>query len=354
MSDPESKREDKFESAVRKLLRQADENRNYVVGAMVALLLVAGAIYFKIVSARRVENEAWAGLSKADTTGLLRERWNKDGDSSAGIFLAEELAGKLWDEQYDLADKDEDNVVERRTQLLDEGISVLTKTLDEHGGHAFAPHVQRMLDTFRQERSWVQEHGAEILASKDPVPKEMNPHPGKMEQSKPLEDKPGQKPLVTLKTDRGDIVVELFEDDAPNHVANFVSLVLEGAFDGLVFPRVEDWVVQTGCPDGTGAGGPGYRIKAEINKHGHDRGALGMAHVEEDIDSAGSQFYFVKKEEHDIDAEFTIFGRVLSGMDVVDRIRKGDKLVEVVPNRLRQKEYRPLVIYTKPRSTPTE
>jgi cyclophilin family peptidyl-prolyl cis-trans isomerase len=148
---------------------------------------------------------------------------------------------------------------------------------------------------------------------------------------------------VTLHTDRGKIVVELFEDEAPNHVANFVALILEGFYDDLVFHRVEDWVTQTGCPDGTGGGGPGYRIEAEFNEHKHYRGAFGMARSSEE-DSAGSQFYFVKKPKHEIDGQYTIFGRVIEGMGVVDRILKNDRLTEIKVNVLRDKEYVPKVI----------
>ncbi|MHC5037345.1 MAG: peptidylprolyl isomerase [Planctomycetota bacterium] len=161
---------------------------------------------------------------------------------------------------------------------------------------------------------------------------------------KRLTDAPGSLPRVRLKTDRGEIVLELFEDDAPNHVANFISLVLEGFYDGLVFHRVEDWIVQGGCPEGIGNGGPGYRIKAEITLRSHQRIAVGMARAWE-MDSAGSQFYILKKTMTPLDGKYTIFGRVVSGMETVDRLQKGDMIMKAVVDQMRDKAYRPRVTY---------
>ncbi|MHC5038669.1 MAG: peptidylprolyl isomerase [Planctomycetota bacterium] len=345
MTEPESKRQDRFETFVRKVIRKADENRNYAVGAVVAVLLVGAAIYFKVASDMRVKREAWESLADAESVGILREKWKKYSKTPAGYFLAQELAIRLFDEQKEMADKEEEDVNESRLSLLEEGITVLNEAIELHQGHPFETPMMRLLETFRLERDWIQSHGAVLLAAKEPVPKMINPKPEKSEKAAYLDDKPGQLPIVTFKTDLGEIVVELYEDDAPNHVANFISLVLEGFYDGLIFHRVEDWVIQTGCPDGNGGGGPGYRIKAEITKHKHDRGAFGMARSQ-DMDSAGSQVYFVKTPQHNIDGQYTIFGRVLTGMDVVDRMQKGDKLLEIVPDRIRRKTYQPKVIQT--------
>jgi peptidyl-prolyl cis-trans isomerase B (cyclophilin B) len=303
-----------------------------------------------VVSGERVQREAWSGLRKADTAGLLRERLEKYSGTTAGIYLAESLAWKLWEEQKGMIDKTEDGVNERRITLLDEGITVLSQAVEDNSSHPMKPMIEKMLESFRAEREWIAKYGEEILASKAPVLKDIRPEPHKMEKAKQVDDKTGNLSVVTLKTDRGEIVVELFEDDAPNHVANFISLVCEGFYDGLVWHRVEDWVIQTGDPEGTGAGGPGYKIDAEITKHGHDRGAFGMARSEA-MDSAGSQFYIVKKPQHDIDGKYTIFGRVLSGMDVADRIKKGDKLTEITLDVIRAREYRPRVVYTGPKPT---
>ncbi|MHC4779932.1 MAG: peptidylprolyl isomerase, partial [Planctomycetota bacterium] len=262
---------------------------------------------------------------------------------SAGFYLAQELAHRLWGEQEEMADKAEEGVVESRIQLLDEGISVLQEALKDHASHPMAPRMEQMLKTLQEEKDWLEKHGEEILTGKLPSPREVDAKPEKLEGVERTPDEEGQLPRVTIKTPRGKIVVDLYEDEAPNHVANFLSLVMEGFYDGLTFHRMEDWVTQGGCPDGTGGGGPGFRIKAEINEHQHDRGAFGMARSN-DMDSAGSQFYFVKKPQHDIDKEYTIFGTVVSGMDVVDRLQKGDKIDGITIVRLRDKDYKPVVI----------
>ena len=343
MADPESGRQDTLESSLKVLLRKADENRNYVVGAAIALVLVAGAIYFRTVSVRRLRNEAWAGFSATDPTGMLREKWKKHAGSEAGPFLAQELAVRLFQEQADKAGKAGKETNDERIALLDEGIAVLVEAVRKHSRHVWVPDLNRLLEGLRAEREWVEQNGARIAAAREPAPREIHPNPEKLKRAQRIEDKAGQNPRVTLKTDRGDIELELFEDDAPNHVANFLALALEGFYDGLVFHRAEDWVIQTGDPEGTGSGGPGHRIPFETNTRKHDEGALGMARSE-GTDTAGSQFYIVRKAQHEIDGKYTIFGRVLSGMDVAARIQQNDRLNEIVVDRLRDKEYRPKVI----------
>lgn len=344
MSDPESKRQDRFESFVRGLLRKADENRNYVVGGVVALVLVAGAIYFRIAAGQRVEREAWNALNTADSTALLRERWEKYGDRDVGPFLAVELANRLFQEQRDLADKAEPDAVQERLTLLDEAVRVLSSAIGKHGTEGFGERIQSFLETVRAEQDWVKAHGEAIVAAREPVTREVAPLPGKLEGVERMPDAKGNAPRVLLRTDRGEILVELFEDAAPNHVANFLALTLEGFYDGMSWHRVEDWVVQTGDPEGTGGGGPGYRIRSEITEeHGHDRGAFGMARSQ-GMDTAGSQFYIVKEAKHDIDGQYTIFGKVLTGMDVVDRLQKGDRLLEMKVVRMRDHDYAPKVI----------
>jgi len=127
----------------------------------------------------------------------------------------------------------------------------------------------------------------------------------------------------------GEIAVEFFPEDAPKTVENFVTLAKKGFYDGLTFHRVEPgFVVQGGDPKGTGMGGPGYSIKAEFNKQKHVRGALAMARSQSP-DSAGSQFYITLAPAHFLDGQYTVFGKVTSGMDVVDKIQKGDKMKSV-------------------------
>jgi len=131
---------------------------------------------------------------------------------------------------------------------------------------------------------------------------------------------------VTITTEYGDIVIKLFSDSAPNTVANFKSLVGKGFYDGLQFHRVIDgFMAQGGCPDGTGRGGPGYKIKAEFNDRCHQRGTVAMARSA-NPDSAGSQFYICYGEQPHLDGEYTVFGQVEMGMDIVDKIEQGDAM----------------------------
>ena len=129
---------------------------------------------------------------------------------------------------------------------------------------------------------------------------------------------------ATIETSQGTIELELFTDDAPETVANFTRLAGEGFYDGLVFHRViRDFMIQGGCPQGTGTGGPGYTFKDEINQHRIVRGTLAMANAGPNTN--GSQFFIVTAEATPwLDGKHTAFGQVTSGMDVIDRIEGGD------------------------------
>ena len=123
-----------------------------------------------------------------------------------------------------------------------------------------------------------------------------------------------------MRTTEGVIVFELFDEDAPKTVENFRKLAADGFYDGLTFHRViKDFMIQGGCPEGTGTGGPGYQFEDEINEHKIVRGALAMANSGPDTN--GSQFFIVTKDEAPwLDGKHTVFGEVTGGMDVVDRI----------------------------------
>jgi len=125
---------------------------------------------------------------------------------------------------------------------------------------------------------------------------------------------------ATLQTSAGPIVVELHDGDAPKTVENFRKLAGDGFYDGLVFHRViPDFMIQGGCPEGTGRGGPGYTFEDEINDHKIVRGALAMANAGPDTN--GSQFFIVTAEAASwLDGKHTVFGRVVDGMDAVDAI----------------------------------
>ena len=127
----------------------------------------------------------------------------------------------------------------------------------------------------------------------------------------------------------GEIRIEFFAEDAPKTVENFVTLAKKGFYTGLNFHRVvPDFVVQGGCPKGNGTGGPGYTIKAEFNKQKHVRGTVAMARSQHP-DSAGSQFYICYGSTPHLDGQYTVFGKVVSGMELVDRIKQGDKMTSV-------------------------
>ncbi len=135
-----------------------------------------------------------------------------------------------------------------------------------------------------------------------------------------------------IKTEKGDMTVEFYDNDAPKTVANFLKLAKEGYYDGVTFHRVlEDFVVQGGDPTGTGAGGPGYSIDCELDGENqfHDRGVLSMAHAGRN--TGGSQFFIChsrNKTSH-LDRNHTCFGKVIENVDVVDDIRQGDKILGV-------------------------
>ena len=125
---------------------------------------------------------------------------------------------------------------------------------------------------------------------------------------------------MTMTTNHGDVVLELFDDDAPETVGNFRRLAQDGFYDGLIFHRViSDFMIQGGCPEGTGTGGPGYTFKDEINDHKVVRGALAMANAGPNTN--GSQFFIVTADACPwLDGKHTVFGEVRDGMDVVQKI----------------------------------
>ena len=126
--------------------------------------------------------------------------------------------------------------------------------------------------------------------------------------------------VATIRTTEGPITVELFDEDAPQTVANFKKLAGDGFYDGVIFHRViKDFMIQGGDPTGTGSGGPGYNFEDEFNQHKVVRGALAMANAGPNTN--GSQFFIVTTDEAPwLDGKHTVFGRVTEGMDVVDRI----------------------------------
>ena len=137
-----------------------------------------------------------------------------------------------------------------------------------------------------------------------------------------------QSAVITMEKG-GEIKIDFYPADAPKTVENFVTLAKKGFYDGLTFHRVEPgFVAQGGDPKGNGTGGPGYQIKAEFNKQKHLRGTVAMARSQSP-DSAGSQFYICFKPAPFLDGQYTVFGIVTAGMEVVDGIKIGDKMKSV-------------------------
>lgn len=140
-----------------------------------------------------------------------------------------------------------------------------------------------------------------------------------------------QHPVITIEMDDGGVIkAELYPEIAPNTVNNFLSLVRQGFYNGLIFHRViEDFMIQGGCPEGSGMGGPGYSIKGEFTQNRfpndlkHTEGVLSMARSMHP-DSAGSQFFIMHKTSPHLDGSYAAFGKVIEGMDVVNRIAETD------------------------------
>ncbi len=139
--------------------------------------------------------------------------------------------------------------------------------------------------------------------------------------------------IAEIHTDKGLMKVHFFAEDAPKTVENFITLSEKGFYDGLTFHRViPDFVIQGGCPDGTGAGGPGYSIDCELDGENqyHDRGVLSMAHAGRN--TGGSQFFICHSRNNTahLDRNHTCFGKVVEGLEVIDEIRQGDKIQKIV------------------------
>lgn len=149
-----------------------------------------------------------------------------------------------------------------------------------------------------------------------------------------------QLPIVTIEMENGDIMkAELYPEVAPNTVNNFISLIKKGYYDGIIFHRViPGFMIQGGCPEGTGTGGPGYAIRGEFTSNGfkndlaHTPGVLSMARTMFP-DSAGSQFFIMHKTSPHLDSEYAAFGKLIEGLEIVDKIANvqryyGDKPIE--------------------------
>jgi peptidylprolyl isomerase len=137
---------------------------------------------------------------------------------------------------------------------------------------------------------------------------------------------------LKLETTQGDVIIEMLPGIAPNHVSRIKELVREGFYDGIVFHRViEGFMAQTGCPLGTGTGGSGQKLKAEFNNQPHERGTVSMARAAHP-DSGDSQFFICFDDARFLDRQYTVWGRVISGMENVDKIKRGEPVQD--PDRI--------------------
>ena len=135
-----------------------------------------------------------------------------------------------------------------------------------------------------------------------------------------------------INSEKGEMMVEFYDKDAPKTVANFIKLSEEGFYNGLTFHRViPDFVVQGGCPQGTGVGGPGYKIDCELDGENqyHDKGVLSMAHAGRN--TGGSQFFICHSRDNTahLDKNHTCFGRVIKGVEIIDDLRQGDQIIDI-------------------------
>lgn len=164
---------------------------------------------------------------------------------------------------------------------------------------------------------------AETKGLKSADTKKLTKSPARTKKEKAKYQVKDAENALLLKLKNGDVVIEMFSDDAPNHVARIKELVRAGFYNGLKFHRVIDgFMAQTGCPFGTGTGGSGKKLKAEFNRRPHLRGTVSMARAM-DPDSADSQFFICFAEAPWLNGQYTVWGEVVSGMEYVDMIKRG-------------------------------
>ena len=164
---------------------------------------------------------------------------------------------------------------------------------------------------------------AETKGLKSADTKKLTKSPARAKKEKAKYQVKAAENALLLKLKNGDVVIEMFSDDAPNHVARIKELVRAGFYNGLKFHRVIDgFMAQTGCPFGTGTGGSGKKLKAEFNRRPHLRGTVSMARAM-DPDSADSQFFICFAEAPWLNGQYTVWGEVVSGMEYVDMIKRG-------------------------------
>ncbi len=226
-------------------------------------------------------------------------------------------------------------------RLLDEGFSYMGEwTSSGNTIHlqtelwgsriAWTGTVNRHIISLADGSVWTKGSSAEGATDIPPPAQDAAPSPGpKTYLSSPaMTIDPSRQYRATIRTAKGDLVLELFAGDAPITVNSFVFLAREGFYDGLTFHRViPGFMAQGGCPEGTGRGGPGYRFDDEITHHKHGTGALSMANSGPNTN--GSQFFITYAPQPHLDGKHTVFGRLIEGMDVLESLENGDIMLRV-------------------------
>lgn len=165
---------------------------------------------------------------------------------------------------------------------------------------------------------------------KNIIPNEINGAKNITSKDLKVNDNGLSQESVILKTAKGNITIKLYPNEAPNTVTRFLKLVQDGFYDGLKFHRVHPkFLIQTGDPTGTGNGGSGEKLKAEFNKLQHIKGTVAMARKPEDIDSGDSQFYISLTTLTHLDSNYTVFGQVVNGLEILDKINLNDKIITI-------------------------
>jgi len=284
-------------------------------------------------------------LPKLKTSGLAAYAAAPGQDRELERFLVKLAADDIEHDRYESA-------AQLTQGLLEAGCTVKELT-DQAGVSAFATNdynaAERYLDQARQ-AGVLSDAGRQFLVM---LP-EYKEYWATEQALRAAEAEADDLPRVRISTDHGDIVVELFENEAPGTVGNFISLVEDGFYDGLTFHRVlGGFMAQGGCPLGTGTGGPGYNIFCESyepDHRKHFRGTLSMAHAGRD--TGGSQFFLTFVPTPQLNGKHTAFGRVIEGMDVLDDIQRidpsepdpnvqPDKMLKMEVVRKRDHEYKP-------------
>ena len=290
----------------------------------------------------RTLDEATEQLAATGGVEALRRLAQDFGHTSQGPHIRWKLACALMDSEADLDRRPSGttDLYDPKIGYLQEAIQVLDGLQDDWQGPPFGPLVQHRLLKANEELRWEQRYGKRYLQ------RAVKPKAGKA-----LGEivQPPTRPVVAIHTSKGVITCELFQDETPNSVANFLALTAEGFYDGLTFHRVGPKdesspdardgvppVIQSGCPRGDGKGGPGYTINTEaVPSIEFEPGSIAWANSGPNTD--GSQFFICKQKIDDVSwkSNYARFGKVTEGLDVVQKIEKGDTIekIEILKRR---------------------